>query len=167
MAPASHGLTVVPRLLAERPPPPVGPETGWMGGLTASTGPVEIARAWLEAAAFAMADALDAVEAACGPLDEVVAGGGALHASPAWTRIVVDALGRPARLSPHRESTLRGAALCALERLGAIGDALALAAGEADSPETGERMEPDAAAHAVYRAIRRASGGATPSASSE
>jgi gluconokinase len=84
-----------------------------------AAGPVEIARAWLEAAAVGMGEALDAVEAAFGPADEVVAGGGALNASPAWTRIIADALGRPMRLSPHHEATLRGAALLALERIGA------------------------------------------------
>jgi gluconokinase len=121
MAPGAHGLTIVPRLVAERPPRPPrldGPETALIAGLTAATGPVEIARAWLEASARAMAEAVDAVEAAFGAADEVVAGGGALHASPAWTRIIADALGRRMRLSPHREATLRGAALLALERIG-------------------------------------------------
>lgn len=151
--PASHGLAVVPRLLPERPPRPSGPETGAMAGLTMATGPLQIARAWLEAAAFAMADGLDAVEAAFGPADEVVAGGGALNASRAWARIVADALGRPMRMSPHEESTLRGAALWALERLGAIDDAVAFAAREADGGG-GERMDPDPAAHEAYRAAR-------------
>ncbi|HEX6037138.1 gluconokinase [Longimicrobium sp.] len=162
LPPAAHGLTVVPRLLPERPPRPLGPETGLLSGLTQATGPVEIARAWLEAAAFAMADGLDAVEAAFGPADEVVAGGGALHASPAWARIVADALGRPLRLAPHYESTMRGAALLALERVGAIDDAVAFAAraaeAEARGGDGGARLEPDGAAHAVYRAARTAVG---------
>jgi gluconokinase len=147
MRPGAHGLTIVPRLVAERPPHSDGPAAGVIAGLTAATGPVEIARAWLEAAAAGMAEALDAVEAAFGPADEVVAGGGALHASPAWTRMVADALGRPLRLSPHPEATLRGAALLALERIGAVGDAAALAAAD----DAGDRLEPDPAAHAVYR----------------
>jgi gluconokinase len=119
MPPGAHGLTVVPRLVAERPPRPEGPETALIAGVTAATGPVEIARAWLEASARAMAEAVEAVEAAFETADEVVAGGGALQGSPAWTRIIADALGRPMRLSPHREPTLRGAALLALERIGA------------------------------------------------
>ncbi len=152
MTPAAHGLRIVPRLLPERPPRPAGPEAGMIAGLTQASGPLEIARAWLEAAAFAMADALDAVEAAYGPADQVVAGGGALHASPAWARIVADALGRPMRLSPHEESTMRGAALLALERLGAIGDAVEFAAAGEDA---GERIDPDRAAHETYRAARK------------
>lgn len=157
MAPRAHGLRVVPRLLPERPPRPAGPETGCIAGLTQATGPVEIARAWLEAAAFAMADALDAVEAAFGSTDAVVAGGGALHASRAWTRIITDALGRPLRLAPHEESTMRGAALLGLERLGTIDDAVAFArdGGSGVGPDGGW-MEPDAAAHAIYRAARNA-----------
>jgi gluconokinase len=119
MEPGAHGLAVIPRLVAERPPRPAGPETASIAGLTAATGPVEIARAWLEASARTMAEAVDAVEAAFGPADAVVAGGGSLHASPAWTRIIADALRRPMRLSPHTEATLRGAALLALERIGA------------------------------------------------
>lgn len=119
MPPGAHGLAVIPRLVAERPPRPEGPETATIAGLTAATGPVEIARAWLEASARAMADAVDAVEAAFGPADEVLAGGGALHASPAWTRIIAHTLGRPLRLTPHRETTLRGAAMVALRRIGA------------------------------------------------
>jgi gluconokinase len=154
MSPAAHGLTVVPRLVPERPPRPAGPEMAAVGGLTAATGPVQIARAWLEAAAFTMADALDAVEAVAGPAAEVVAGGGALHASPAWARIVADALGRPLRLAPDPETTLRGAALVALERLGAIEDALNFAAGDS----AGVVLQPDPEAHRVYRTARKGVG---------
>ena len=149
MRPGAHGLSVIPRLLPERPPRDGGPETASIAGITAATGAVEIARAWLEAAAVEMGRALDAVEAAFGAADEVVAGGGALNASPAWTRIVADALGRPMRLTPHDEPTLRGAALLALERIGAIPDAVALAAADG-----GERIAPDPVAHAVYRRMR-------------
>lgn len=150
MRPGAHGLAVVPRLLPERPPRDAGPETASITGITAATEPVEIARAWLEASAVAMAEALRAVEAAFGAADEVVAGGGALNASPAWTRIVADALGRPLRLTAHAEPTLRGAALLALERIGATEDAVALAAADGG----GERIEPDPAAHSVYRVMR-------------
>jgi sugar (pentulose or hexulose) kinase len=45
---------------------------------------------------------------------------------------VADAVGRPMRLRPLGEETARGAALLALERLGAIDDAVAFAAAERD-----------------------------------
>jgi gluconokinase len=149
MRPAAHGLTVVPRLVPERPPYG-GSDGAVMAGMTPATGPVEIARAWLEAAAFTMAAALDAVEADAGPAAEVVAGGGALHASPAWARMVADALGRPLRLAPDPETTLRGAALIALERLGVIGNATEFAAADCE----GVVLQPDFEAHEVYRAAR-------------
>lgn len=151
MPPAAHGLAVRPRLVPERPPPDLAPDTASIAGMTAATGAVEIARAWLEAVAYALADGLDAVESAFGPVDQVVAGGGALHASPAWTRIVADALGRPFRLAAQAgEETLRGAALLALERLGIIPDALGAAVADSD----GLLLAPDPAAHATYRSAR-------------
>ena len=150
MRPGAHGLTVVPRLVPERPPGAAGPAGARISGLTAATEPVEIVRAWLESVALAIREAVDAVETAFGPAEEVVGSGGALAASPAWARIVADVLGRPLRLSPHREATLRGAALLALERIGAIGDAAAFAAAD----DHGARLQPDAAAHAAYRAMR-------------
>ncbi|HEX8391226.1 MAG TPA: FGGY family carbohydrate kinase [Longimicrobium sp.] len=157
MVPGAHRLTVVPRLVAERPPEPPGPPTASLAGITLATGPLEIVRAWLEAEAFAMADALDAVEAAFGPADEVVAGGGALAASPAWARIVADVFGRPLRLSADPESTMHGAALLALERLGALADASAYVPSSAD----GERLMPDATAHEIYRNVRSAGASGT------
>jgi gluconokinase len=49
---------------------------------------------------------------------DVVAGGGALQASPAWTQILADVLERPLALSAVPEASARGAAVVALERLG-------------------------------------------------
>jgi gluconokinase len=116
--PGGNGLRVVPRLRGERPPGGA-PAGAAVAGITAATGAVEIAHAWLEATAAEIAAAVRAVEEACGPAAEVVAGGGALEASPAFAEMVARAVGRPFRRPPHAEGTLRGAALVALERLGA------------------------------------------------
>jgi gluconokinase len=51
---------------------------------------------------------------------QVVASGGALLHSPAWLQIVTDVLGRPVAVCGVAEATSRGAALLALEALGAI-----------------------------------------------
>jgi gluconokinase len=51
---------------------------------------------------------------------QVVASGGALLNSPAWLQIVTDVLGRPVAVCGVAEATSRGAALLALEALGAI-----------------------------------------------
>lgn len=130
LAAEPRGLSVVPSLLAERPPLEDAAGSASMTGMTPDTTPVEIARAWLDAVAARLADAVGAVEAEFGPATEVVASGGALRSSAAFRTIIQRAIGRPLRLSPDREETMRGAALIALERLGAIDDALAFAAVE-------------------------------------
>jgi gluconokinase len=130
MEPGAHGLDVVPALLGERPPLSERDETAAMAGMTLDTTPAEVARAWMEAVAGRIAEAVRAVERHFGSAVEVVASGGALHASPAFARIVADAVGRPLRLRPEGEETARGAALVALERIGAIPDAVAVASGE-------------------------------------
>ena len=52
-------------------------------------------------------------------IEEVVATGGALLHDPDWVQIMADALGRPLTTSGVKEASLRGAAVLALERLGA------------------------------------------------
>ncbi|HEU0053926.1 MAG TPA: gluconokinase [Longimicrobium sp.] len=127
MTPRSHGLTVVPSLLGERPPLEEDAGAAMMRGMTPSTTPLEIARAWMEAVAERIARMVAAVEEAHGRAERVIASGGALNDSRAFTRMVEDALGRPLHFAADAEATARGAALLALERIGAIEDALAFA----------------------------------------
>jgi gluconokinase len=145
MEPDAHGLTVLPALMGDRGP---GWEQ-WAGasvlGITQATRPAEVLRAWMEGSAFRIAGALDSLERALGPCEEVVASGGAMHASPAWRRILADALGRRVVLAAEEEATSRGAALVALERLGAPA---------APAVPAGDAFEPDPARGAVYRAAR-------------
>ena len=140
MAPDSHGLTVLPLLSGERGP-------GWsdragaaIEGLTIATTALDLLRAGLEAVAlrFAMLDADLPGE------QLVVATGGGLVNSPAWTQIIADALGRPVAHSGVAEGSSRGAAVLALEALGHT-------PGEAP---LGETFEPEPAATEAYRAAR-------------
>lgn len=149
MKPDAHGLTVLPDLYTPRPPAPDAPPAGTIVGLSAATTPTQIARAWIEAVALRAADALDAVEQALGPVAEVRADGGALHASPAWARIFADALGRPLRLAAEREVTSRGAALLAGRALG-----LAALGGAESSSAADTVLAPDRRAHARYLRAR-------------
>jgi gluconokinase len=112
---------VVPTLVGERPPLSERGEVSLMAGMTIGTSPVDLWRAWTESVAGRVADAVQAVEAEYGRADEIVASGGALHASEAFRRAVERALGRPIVLRDDGEGdeTARGAALIALERLGA------------------------------------------------
>ncbi|MDB4951805.1 MAG: carbohydrate kinase [Gemmatimonadetes bacterium] len=142
MEPDAHGLTVLPGLLAERPPAPDLPPFAAVLGMASATTPQQVVRAWMEATACRAADALRAVERAFGPADGVVADGGALESSPAWAAVFTDALGRPLHLSGEREATSRGAAVVALERLG-----LAPAPGD---PTGGHDFAPRAENHRRY-----------------
>lgn len=149
MPPDAHGLTVVPSLLGERAP---GWER-WGGasvlGMKHATTPEQLLRAWMEAVAHRLAAAHEALEEGAGGEWRVVAGGGALRASPAWARILADALGRSVTLTAEAEASSRGAALVALERLGLLSDLSA-------APDPGGVvLEPDPDAHARYRAARR------------
>jgi gluconokinase len=111
-------LDVIPALLGERPPLSERGEVARVAQMTMSTTPAEIWRAWLWALAGRIAQAVDAVEREYGRADEIVASGGALHASPAFHGILQRALGRPLALRDDGDETARGAALVALERIG-------------------------------------------------
>jgi len=114
--PAPH-LHVVPTLLGERPPLSEREQVAAIAGMTMDTTPAELWRAWLWAVAGRIAEAVAAVEAEYGRADEIVASGGALHASESFRRTVERALGRPVTLRDDGDDTARGAALAALERL--------------------------------------------------
>jgi gluconokinase len=145
MEPDTHGLTILPFFAGER-------STGWVAsaraaivGASLDTGPVDIVRAALETVAYRFALIHALLAEACPRADEVVATGGALVASPAWTRIMADVLGVPVRASTEPEASSRGAALLALEALGLLPSVAAAPAG------FGATVEPDPARHARYR----------------
>ena len=145
MAPDAHGLTVLPLLSGERGPGWADEASAAVAGLSLATEPIHLLRASLEAVAlrFALIDEL--LMDALPEERHVIATGGGLVASPAWTQIMADALGRPVTASAVREGSSRGAALLALEALGEI-DSL-----EAADVPLGETFEPDARHTAVYR----------------
>jgi gluconokinase len=109
-----------------------------------SSKPVEILRAAMEAVAFRFALIAEMIETASPGEKEVVASGGGLLNSPAWTRIMADTLGKPVTLSGVREASSRGATLIALETLG--GPEI-----EAAEAPLGETFEPDPDRHQIYR----------------
>jgi gluconokinase len=145
--PDSHGLTVLPFWAGER-------STGWaddargaLVGLRLHTRPIEILRACLEAVALRFAE-IDRILIGTLPnTREVIATGGALLHMPTWMQIVADALGRPVLASSEAEASSRGAALVALERLGALNEPL-----EELQPSVSARFEPVPAHTERYRA---------------
>jgi gluconokinase len=141
----AHGLTVLPFLAGER-------SVGWVAaaraavvGLSLATRPVDILRAGLETVAYRFALIHARLREACPGLREVVATGGALLASPAWTQIVADVLGVPLTPSAEPEASSRGAALLVGEALGLLPSLQAAPA------RTGPPVVPDGGRHARYR----------------
>jgi gluconokinase len=144
LEPDAHGLTVLPFWSGER-------STGWstdarggIFGLRQKTKPVEIVRATLEAIAYRfalIARALDPIA----PQATIFASGNALRSSPAWLQIIADVLGRPLMFGGTAESSIRGAALLALEAVGKI------ATIDEDSISVEQVFEPDMARHALYQ----------------
>jgi len=144
LEPDAHGLTVLPFWSGER-------STGWstdarggIFGFRQGTKPVEIVRATLESIAYRfalIARALDRVA----PGATIVASGNALRSSPLWLQIITDVLGRPLMFGGTAESSIRGAALLALEAVGKI------ASIEEDSISVEQVFEPDMSRHARYQ----------------
>lgn len=136
MEPGSHHLIVLPFFAGER-------STHWrpdvraaIAGLHASTQPMEILRAALEAVALRFRAIYDLMVAHVGSPQVIMASGGALLHSAAWTQMMADALAHPVVASLENEASSRGAAMLALERLGVIQRASDL------EGRTGETFEP-------------------------
>jgi gluconokinase len=145
--PGAHGLTFLPFLAGER-------SMGWnpdarasLIGLNLDTEPVEILRCAMEAVALRFALAARSLRELFPQADQIIASGGALGHSPAWTQMFCDALGRPLTLAAEAEASSRGAALLAMEAAGLIAttsDAVA---------RTGQTFQPDPARHSRYEAL--------------
>ena len=122
MPPDGHGLTVLPFIAGERGPGYAAHARAAILGLGQATAPIEILRAGLEAVALRFALMYGIVTSVLPEPKQAIATGGGLQQSPAWAQMVADALGRPLVASGEREASSRGAALLALERLGAVKD---------------------------------------------
>jgi gluconokinase len=145
VAPDGHGLTALPFLAGERSP-------GWrpearaaVAGVSLATTAAEITRALLEGVALRLADIYDRLRPLAADDHVVVASGGALSHSPVWAQIVTDALGVSVALDDDVEASARGAALLALEALGAPVPV---------APPPLRVLRPAPERHARYRAAR-------------
>lgn len=145
LEPDAHGLTVLPFFAGERSPGWAGHARATIHGLTLATTPIDILRAGLESVAYRIGLVFEMLQEILPAEPEVVASGGAILSSPTWLQIMTDVVGRPVAESQVQEASSRGAALLALESLGALDDI-------ADAPDfVGAAHEPDAGRHAVYR----------------
>ena len=148
MEPDAHGLTVLPFLAGERAPGYASNARAAILGMTLATRPIDVVRAGLEAVALRFALLHGIVSSVVPEAREVVATGGALLSSPAWCQMIADALGQPVTASDEREASSRGAALLALEQLGAIENV------ETAPTSLGRTYGPNPAAHERYRAAQ-------------
>ena len=143
MSPDAHGLTILPFLAGERAPGWRGDVRGVIVGLRTETRALDIARASLEAVALRLGLVYEALAPLAAPEHEIIASGGAIARSPAWTQMIADVLGHSLRVSTESEATSRGAALLALSALGP--------ASMPDAPPGGHLVVPEATRHARYR----------------
>jgi len=144
--PDAHGLTVLPFLAGERAPGWRADRRAVIAGLSLDTTALEIVHAALEAVALRLVLVYELLAPYAAPDHLVVASGGGVSRSRAWTQMVTDGLGRRVHASAEPEATSRGTAMLALEAVGLVPDLAALHA------PLGEVFTPDAAHHARYRA---------------
>ena len=149
MKPDAHGLTILPFLAGERAPLWNGDARFALAGASLGTQPVTVMRAVTEGAALRFA-AIGKLLLQLAPDAQIIFSGGVLEGIPPLQTILCDAIGAPLTASREHEASARGAALLALEQLGAIQDA-------AQIPfERGEHLEPNLDNHRIYaRALER------------
>jgi gluconokinase len=146
LPPARHGLTILPLFAGER-------STGWRAdaraaitGLGDGTSPLEILQAALEAVALRFRNVYELMQSSVGTPREIVASGSALLHSPVWTQMMSDTLAHAVIQCVEPEATSRGAALLALERLGAVNNVTA----EPPAARTGAVVQPNEANSRLY-----------------
>jgi gluconokinase len=145
--PGGHGLTFLPFLAGERGTGYHEAATGACLGLKSATDTIDIVQAALESVAYRFAEIFDQLNDVL-KIEEIIASGGALRASPVWTQIIADVLGKNLALPDTREASSRGAVLLALEMLGKI-DGI-----EKQETPKGRQFKFDKKRNAVYRAAR-------------
>ena len=115
-----HGLTVLPLFAGERTPWWDDAASGTIAGLRLSTGSAQIASALIESVMLRLAAAAETLLDERPEIERLIASGGVFAWRPALAQIIADAIGRPVALASDPEASARGAAIVALERIGAL-----------------------------------------------
>lgn len=148
VVPAAHGLTVLPFWAGERSPGWAAHATGAIVGLRLHTTALDLLQAGMEAVAYRFSLIFEHMSATVPEIETLMATGGGLLRSPAWMQIIADTLGRPLQACLELEASSRGAALIALEALGACDDLAKLPVA------VGEVYEPDLSRHQMHMEAR-------------
>ncbi len=156
--PGAHGLTMLPFFSGERTPYWRSDLRAAIAGMSFSTGAFDIFQASLEAVALGFRQMYMILITHLGSPEMVIASGGALGRSPAWSQMIADALGRPIVISTETEASSRGAVLYALERLNRSSSSDASANEVADDPPAslGAVFEPRAEYAERWRSLAEA-----------
>jgi gluconokinase len=149
VAPDSHGLTVLPFWAGERSPNWRGDARAVIAGLSLGTQPAQLLRAAMEAITYQLVAVAAAMPRVVPAPDAVIATGGQLIHSPAWTQMLADALNIRVTTSPEREASSRGAALLVLHALDKLPKLWSA------RPARGRSYRPRPAVHARYERARR------------
>ena len=118
--PGSHGLLLLPFFAGERSPYWRADLRAAVTGMNLATRAIDILQAGLESVSLRFREIFTLMTESLGGPRHVVASGGGLLRSQAWTRMMADALGVPVLPCLEYEASGRGAALLAAERIGAI-----------------------------------------------
>jgi gluconokinase len=149
LAPDSHGLTILPFWAGERSPNWRGDARAVIAGLSLGTQPAEMLRAAMEAITYQLVTVASAMERVVNRPESVIATGGQLIHSPAWSQMLADALNQRVMTSPEPEASSRGAALLVLHALGKLPRLWST------TPARGRIFRPRARAHGLYEGARR------------
>ena len=149
IAPDSHGLTILPFWAGERSPNWRGDVRAVMAGLSLGTQPAQMLRAAMEAITYQLVTVTWAMQRAVNRPDAVIATGGQLIHSPAWSQTLADALNQRVMTSPEPEASSRGAALLVLHALGKLPRFWST------TPARGRIFKPRTRVHTIYERARR------------
>ncbi len=147
--PDSHGLTILPFWAGERSPNWRGDARAAIAGLSLGTQPAQMLRAAMEAITFQLVTVALAMQHVVPRPDSVIATGGQLIHSPAWSQMLADALNQRVMTSPEPEASSRGAALLVLHALGKLPRLWST------TPGRGRTFRPRPRVHSIYERARR------------
>lgn len=119
-SPDAAGLTVLPYISGERSPHWNGNATMTISGLHLHSSAVDVYQASLESIAYQLREIYDALVAVVGKPRVIIGTGGALLRSAVWTQIIANVLEHEVVSSAVTESSSRGAAAIALEKMGIL-----------------------------------------------
>jgi len=123
---ADGALVALPLFAGDRSPTWNDAARAAVAGVGIGTSADDVARAMIEGVAHRVTRLWEVTSRALPGIDRVIATGGTLLALPWLMQLFADAIDRPLLMSLAGEGSARGAALAALERIGALPDVAAV-----------------------------------------